>query len=240
MNLEINLLPKELRPRKKIQLPPIALKIFGISNVRPIVLVAWLIAILFTLQMLFSALQVVQRSRLGALQNRFSKLSREKGEVDAIKKQIASITQKVASVGEGIQRPFSLAEKLNAISDAVVSGMWLTQLAYDEKTAEVEVAPSTAGGAGMKRAPGAKAAPAKPTIKRVTTRTLSLSGYVYSAGEDSTAYLNRFIDNLKKNEGFYFDFNNIAVVENRVEFLQLEKGEGQEVTAFSIVCQFRQ
>ncbi len=217
--IEINLLPEELRRARSRE------KVFSLNAIRETFaspdfklghLAAWLAAFLLFFQSIVMVSQILSRVRLNVLKAGYSKMSQKKQGVDSMKAEIESIARKAPSIDSVLRRDFSWTQKLNALSDSVTSGIWLTELSYNETPKE-------------DKEPGkqAKALKAKKTLER----SLTLSGYAYTAGEDPTASIGKFINALKANKNFYDGFGNISV-----ESIKGDKFETQEVMSFKIVC----
>ena len=231
--IEINLLPEGLRPRKaKMSLfRESTLARFRVPDIEPKHLVTWLLVAIVAVQAILSALQLFERSRLTALNARYAELAPRKKEADDIKGLIKSIQKKSRAIKGSLKRQFMWAEKLNALSDSVIPGIWLTSLSYDERIAERSVAP---GGAKVKVQDDSKVA-GRPQVEKYVARYLVLTGCAHSATEDRTAYISKFIKSLKENSMFYQGLASIAV-----EDIKEERFDGEEIMTFKITCTFEE
>jgi hypothetical protein len=108
----------------------------------------------------------------------------------------------------------------------MTSGIWLSELSYDERAGERQAHPG-ASGAGKKEASGARA-------ERPVLRYLVLSGYASSMGEEGTALVGKFIKNLKDNSDFFGDFGDIELGS-----IKSDRVQDQEVMSFKITCLFK-
>jgi hypothetical protein len=111
-------------------------------------------------------------------------------------------------------RRFSWARKLNALSDAITPGIWLSELDYAEQPA---AQPQPVKGKGSEM-PG----------------MLILNGYAAGAGEQGAALVGKFITSLKDNGQFFSDFGDIVLVS-----IKSDKVDNQEVMSFKINCIFK-
>ena len=218
--IDINLLPEELKAsRRKAGFSLGAIKgLFASTDFKLGSLAAWLAAFLIFLQSIILVSQISSRIRLNILKSGYSKMSLKKHDVDSIKAEIDAISRKSPLIDSALTRGFSWAQKLNALSDSMTPGIWMAELSYDETSLQKKEANKSA-----------RAVKAKKSL----IRSLMLSGYAYTAGEDPTAAIGKFISSLKANRNFYDGFQNIAI-----ESIKGEKIENQEVMSFKIVCLF--
>jgi len=226
--IEINLLPQELRKRRKKGISPAeTLQFFGMPNINPQSLIKWVIIVFIVVQAILLAAQVSLRVRLAVVKNSYSKVNSQKKNVDSAMAQINEMSKKVTLSEEITKRPFSWTEKLNSLSDSIVPGVWLKELAYDEVLVDV----SAKSGGKKQKAPQGKKVEAKQGAKMALTRAITIFGYSYSPNEDQSARVYRFIDGLKANRSFRKDFSTITV-----DDIKGEKFEGQEIMSFKIIC----
>jgi hypothetical protein len=187
----------------------------------------WLVISLVVVQSVLVVLQLSFKARLGILRNSYGKVSAKKKEVDKIAAQTDAMSKKMSSLEEALARPFSWTEKLNVLNDSMVPGIWLRELAYDERVVEVPTKPTAVK---VQTASGSKVAD-KAGTRKALSKLLTLVGYVYSPNEDQTAVIGKFIKNLKESKVFRGDFANISV-----EDIRGEKYDNQEVMSFKIIC----
>jgi len=223
--IEINLVPEELR--KKERAPALGAAFSGItalSQARLLVIVA---AALVMVQAILFAVQFSQRSHLSHLQRKAEEAGRRRSEVDKVKESLETLSGRVPSIDQAISGRINWTRTLNALSDAMTPGIWLTGLSYDERAAEVQAA--------AVRSPAASRGKGEPgQAARMSQAFLTLTGRATSTSGDITASIGKFIKSLKDEKGFSSAFANIAV-----EDIKGEKFEGQEVMYFKIVCSSR-
>jgi hypothetical protein len=122
--IEINLLPEELKKKKrKIEIPKI--------EFLPIIVIA-VIAVV-ALQLLLSFTLTIKRTSLKRLEARWGNLKPEEKDAMVIKRQINRLLDKISHI-ERIKSERTLwAEKLSALSDSMMSGIWLTKFSVNER-----------------------------------------------------------------------------------------------------------
>ena|SRR3989338_3985849 len=218
--ITINLLPEELRPRRAKGFSLQGAKIFEASEFRFEAIAIGIVVLLFALQALLFPFQAANRFRAAALREEYSGLGSKKSGIDTIKNKIESIKKQAPLIDKLTVRDRSWAEMLNVISDSMTPGVWLAELSYKEEQA-------AKGAAGDKKG--------SPPAEIPAQRSLILSGYAYSASEDPTTAISRFIKSLKGDRMFSEHFKNVAV-----EDIKGEKFDAQEVMAFKIICSFKE
>lgn len=182
--IEINLLPEELkRRRKKRQLPKIPL----------IPTLFAFIALLLILQGVLSGIAFLSRRGLARVEEEWKALAPQKRELDAIKQKISITAKKTEAIETLMKERVSWSRILNEISDSMTPNVWLTELRYEEKSQSQQM-------------------PKKEKEKPSKTRFLMLSGAASGKGEEATAYIAHFITSLKENQAFFKDFEDIEVV----------------------------
>ena len=210
--IELNLLPQELRKkRKKIELPEIPI----------IPIAASVIVALILIQLLLTVLIFTSKAQLNSAEKTWTELGPKKAEFDKIKNEIALGNQKIKAIDQLIADRLSWSHLLNRLSDSLMSNVWLTEFSYNEKKAAPVV----------KKSKKRKKKTVTPTISE---ETLTLSGSASGRGEESTAYIARFIRALKNNQEFFRNFDDI-------ELVSIKQGtvSGQSVMNFKIVCKFK-
>lgn len=231
--VEINLLPEELRKKKKVQrfktidLSNVDLSKFNLRNIRTLAkdvpAVRWcLISIgaLIVFHILLFTVGIYAKVRFHSLNKKYIAILPEKKDADSLRERSESIDRKVKAINDLMIKRFIWAKKLNALSDSMVSGVWLNELSYDSKVVE-----RVAQGNGK----GKKGA----STEKVLSNYLVLSGFTSQMGESGAAFVGKFIKSLKDNTGFYSDFSDITLVS-----IKSDKADGQEVMNFKITCPF--
>lgn len=225
--IEINLVPAELRKKERRE-SALGAGFSGVSRLSQVRLLVIFAASLVAVQAILFALQFSERFHLSRLQKQSLESNRKRAEVDKVKGSLEAISGKVPSIDQIMSGRIKWARTLNALSDAVTPGVWLTGLSYDERALET----AAQGAAGARSSPvlGAKKEPVQAAT-RATQAFLTLTGRAYGTSGDLTAIIGKFIKSLKAEKGFSSTFANIAV-----EDIKGEKFEGQEVMYFRIVC----
>lgn len=215
--IEINLLPEELKKRESI-FEKIDFSALNVQKMPVVPIAVGVSAALIAVQLIIGALAVYANLRASSLTKRYEALLPKKKEADALKAKDATINMQSSAIDELMSRRFSWAKKLNDLSDAMTPGIWLTELAYDEK---LSGAASAAAGAEKTKLPRMGG-------------TLVLMGYASGAGDQGAALVGRFIKSLKESEPFFRDFSNIELVS-----VKSDRVESNEVMKFRINCFFR-
>ncbi|NQU95404.1 MAG: PilN domain-containing protein [Candidatus Omnitrophica bacterium] len=214
--IELNLLPEELKKKKKrIELPEIPFIPISIA----------LIAALVVIQLLLSGWIAATKSQISSLEKTWKDLAPKKTEFESIKKKISAITGKAQTIEYLIDKRVSWARFLNELSDSVTSNVWLTGLSYSEKSG----VPVTRASSKIKT----KSSP-NPKTKTRRERTLTISGSASGRGEEATAYIARFIQSLKDNGDFFKNFNDIELVS-----IKQDSVADQNVMDFNLACRFK-
>jgi len=210
--IEINLLPEEMR-KKERAFKKIEVDLSGIDLAKlPVGRIAVWAAVFFVcLHLGLFLIGYAGKAWSSSLAKEYEEILPEKGKADQLKAESDLIAKKVKTVNELMSKRFSWARKLNSLSDAVTPGVWLSDLAYNER--------------GSNEAQG---------NARAAVRSLTISGCVSKMSEEGTALVGRFIQNLKDNREFYSDFSAIELGS-----IKSDKWDDQEIMRFTITCFFR-
>lgn len=219
--VEINLLPEELR-KKEPRFKKIDLSGLNLQNLPVVHIAAYAIGALVAFHLILFSIGSYSKAVMGSLQKRYDELLPRKKEAEALSKQVDTMSKKVNAIDALMVKRFSWAKKLNALSDSVTPGIWLSELSYNEKVTEHPV-PTPAG----------KNKSAGTVMEKSVSKYLIISGYVSSMGEQGTALVGKFIKSLKDNSNFYSDFSSIEL-----GAIRSDKIEGQEVMNFKLTCLF--
>ena len=214
--IELNLLPEELKKKKKrIELPEIPFIPIGLV----------LIGTLVVIQLLLSGWIAITRAQISSLEKTWQELAPKKTELDSIKKRISTTSKKAQVIEYLIDKRMSWARLLGELSDSVTNDVWLTSLSYDEKIEAPEKETS--------RDSSKNKIKSKP--KTYKTSTLTISGSASGKGEEGTAYIARFIQSLKNNKDFFKNFSD-------VELVSIKQGSvaDLDVMNFKLACRFKQ
>jgi hypothetical protein len=228
--IEINLLPEEMRkkqPRFK-SIDVSALKSSGLALKDIPVKRAAVIAVssLVAFHALLLGINFFARGSIASSRASMEKIAPQKKEYDLLKSQSELINKKVSAIDDLMVKRFSWAKKLNNLSDSMTSGIWLSELLYDERMDE---RPAKISADAMSKKESARARP-----DRTLLRYLIISGYASSMGEEGTALIGKFIKNLKESGEFFSDFGNIELGS-----IKSDRVQDQEVMSFRITCLFK-
>jgi len=123
--IEINLLPEELKikKKKKIELSKIPLMPFFFVTISILMFahVALIIAV------------NVNKSKLGALKKTWESYAPKRKETDLLKNNVKRINDRVKTIEELTKKRVLWARKLNSLSNVIPPNIWLSKLAYVEK-----------------------------------------------------------------------------------------------------------
>ncbi len=221
--IEINLLPEEIR-KKKRQAPKIDVSMATLPSL-PVLNIAFVVVgAVVAIQLVLFIIGVTSGAVFNSVNGKYREILPRKQETERLKIQVDTTNKKVAAIDELMVKRFSWEKKLNALSDSMTPGVWLTELGYDEKIAGVPK-PVNADPAKNK---GGRAA------ENVSSRYLILSGAASNTGDEGTALIGRFIKSLKDDTSFYSDFSDIEL-----GTIRREKMEDQEIMTFKITCFFK-
>lgn len=225
--IEINLLPEELKKRKRAapKRESHAIKMERLPMVKIVVIAV--IAII-AIHIVVFGFGIFAGGNFNKLERDYKELMPEKRGAERLKDHVQKMSSKVAAIDELMVKRFSWAKKLNELSDSITPGIWLTELNYDERVVErpKDVSANTS-----------KGRPAKEGVagmEKVMERYLVISGAASSATEEGTALIGRFMKSLKENPLFYSDFSDIELGN-----IKREKVDNQEVMSFKITCFFK-
>jgi hypothetical protein len=211
--IEINLLPEEMK-KKASPFANLNLSALSAQKIPVLPIAAGLAGLLVLVQVLVIVMSLYSRVTLASLTKRYEDILPAKKEADALKARNDAITKRIGAIDELMGRRFSWAKKLNALSDSMTPGIWLSELDYDERPiAEAKAAKGRVGGMPGK---------------------LVLNGYAAGVGEQGAALVGKFITSLKESKAFYDDFSDIDLVG-----VKSDKVEGQELMSFKINCIFK-
>ena len=222
--IEINLLPEELKAKesrfKKIDMSGISLQNIPVVNIAMGVAAA-----LVAIHVILFVIGIYGRTTYGTLSKKYNEILPQKKEADTLKAQVEVINKKVRAIDELMVKRFGWANELNALSDSMTPGVWLTNLLYEEK----EVDRASQAGAGNK-----KREAITPRVEKITLRYLMISGYASSMGEEGASLIGKFIKSLKDNPVLSSHFSEIELGS-----IKSDKVQDQEVMSFRITCLFK-
>lgn len=210
--IEINLLPEELRK-------PVAAKREAF-NVAPKQLALGFLAIFVTVQILLTVFSLYKQGEAMFLRSSTAQMQAQHGDLMSVKQGAEASKKAIKQINTLTERKFEWYRLLNALSDCVTRGVWLRSLSIEQHEAAVVQGPKKKG-----------ASPDKNADTKV--RVMKLTGSVVARG-DETAYIGRFIGELKANELFTRLFDSIEL-----STINQKKIKETDVYDFTISCQFR-
>jgi Tfp pilus assembly protein PilN len=125
--IEIDLLPLELREKKRIPFEQFfQTKLF-----------LTILGCLVLFHLFLYTATVINSRRLNALQRNWQNLSSKRAEIDRLKGELAEINRKVPLIKQLISNRLLWSRELNIISDLLIVGIWLNELSLEkQKTAK--------------------------------------------------------------------------------------------------------
>jgi Tfp pilus assembly protein PilN len=129
--IEINLLPLELREKKRIALGPI-------FKARIILAV---LGSLILLHLFLHTLTVISAGKLDNLKRQWQDLSPRLAQINQLKKEFAKFDAKIPLIEQLISHRVLWSKKLNRISDLIIDGIWLNEITLEQKKAEIDCRP---------------------------------------------------------------------------------------------------
>ena len=219
--IEINLLPPELKKRKKnIELPDISF----------LPIVAGLLGVIIIIHLLLGLTLALKARTLNRLERKWKTILPQKEKADKMKAEFTGMKSKVDAIDKLVKNRRSWARRLNDMSDAMIPGVWLNKLWLESRVITQEpVAKSDTGESNSAKIREIKAEPKKTVI-----RTLHLNGSVIAGGGEETATIGKFIRSLKENQDFYSDFKDIESAS-----IQRTKLKDEEIMDFELICYFK-
>ena len=134
--IDINLVPENLRKKRKSQLLTAA---FNIPQEAIIGLVGGLFVLLLLVHVLFQFIIFIKYAQHSRYKNHWERIAPEKTKADLVVNELRGLQAKIKSI-ENItsgKRVF-WAEKLNDISDGIPRGVWLNKISVEDKVVIIE------------------------------------------------------------------------------------------------------
>ena len=172
--IKINLLPQEFRKKGKSYLARIPKK--------EMVLAVLGCLVLFHLFLI--SLTAMSTKRLKGFKKTWQELAPKRERLDGLKKQLGEINARIPLFEQVIKNRVLWSEKLNQLSESIVSGVWLNELSLVTK--EVQE-------------------------KGRLSKYLIIRGSCASRTKDEPALIGRFMQNLKEDPSFSSDFAEIEL-----------------------------
>lgn len=118
--IEINLLPKELRKKKKI--------LIDIADIPVIPLAVGAVSMCILLHILVLSLIISNKYWLTSLHNEWKQLEPEKGKAEKVQMDLAALKKKVFAIRKIAKPDIDWAGVLTGLSEAVIPGIWLNDV----------------------------------------------------------------------------------------------------------------
>lgn len=174
--IEIDLLPSELRKSKKA-----SLEMEWLFNKR---LPLFILAGIAVLHLFLQSITAINTRRLSILEKKWQGMSAQKSEIDRLNRQLSRINREIPLIERLIKNRVLISEKLNRISDLIISGVWLHEIAVKEEKVKGKVD---------------------------SLQYLVIKGSAASRTQDEPALIGRFMQNLKDDFSFSADFAEIEL-----------------------------
>jgi len=216
--ITINLLPEELRKKRKFNTYILALLGIAVGFFLIVVVISLVLGI-----------QVkVQSRRYHHLDKEWQIIRREEKEVLGLATLKVELDNKRMAVEDLSQSRCLWSRKLYQLSRDIPSSIWLTDLSMSARREKVKVPIQTEVRRGRKDT---------PTVTWVikTFRTMVLSGVVISlSGEEMIDSIGNFMTNLESDKEFFQDFCGIELI-----YTERKTITNRGVMAFELACQFK-
>ena len=216
--IEINLLPMELRKKKK-EFPDISF----------LPIISLLLGIIIMIHLLLILAISLSTRNLRHLEKRWQEISPDKKSADELKYELTTIRNRIDTIDNLTQNRMSWAKKLNDLSDAMMPGVWLNKLWLEKKAVSQKIESKKGEEENVPLDTKVGTAPEKIVIK-----ILHLNGSVIATGGEETAAIGKFIRSLKSNQSFFADFSNIESIS-----IQRNRLDDVEVMDFELICYFK-
>ncbi|MDD5680620.1 MAG: hypothetical protein PHI59_05220 [Candidatus Omnitrophica bacterium] len=220
--IEINLLPPEAKKkRRKIELPDISF----------LPIIAGLLGVIIIIHLVLGLTLAIKAKTLKRLERKWQTMLPQKEKADNVKVEFTGMKAKIDAIDKLVRNRHSWARRLNDISDAMISGVWLNKLWLEKRVIIQEpVVKSDMGESSSK----VKAKEIKAEPKKTIIQTLHLNGSAIAAGGEETATIGKFIRSLKENKDFFSDFKDIESAS-----IQRTKLKEEEIMDFELICYFK-
>jgi len=211
--IEIDLLPERSKKRTKE-----SLAVGAILKSKFVPFLGAAICVLILLQAALIGAMLANRRAISSLAEKERTLMPDKKLTDALLSEEKSFDARIAYIDQIYAKRILWSKKLNELSSAITSGIWLYALSIDRATVDEPIS----------KAPGAK-------TKKYITRNLLIKGTAVSTAGDETALIGKFVKSLKDNEDFLRDFSDVTLISTK-----REKENSVDVMAFSLTCPFKE
>lgn len=218
--IEINLLPPEIKKRKrKIELPDVSF----------LPIVAGLLGVVIMIHLSLGMILALKAKSLKRLERKWETILPDEQVAGRMKSELTAMKSKIDAIDKLMKNRRSWARRLNDISDSMIAGVWLNKLWLENRVITREpVVKSDTGGSG------GKVKETKTEPKKIVIRSLHLAGSVIAAGGEETATIGKFIRGIKDNENFFSDFKDIESAS-----IQRTKLKEEEIMNFELIGYFK-
>ena len=129
--IEINLVPQELRKKRKSQ--SVSVDFLNLSQEMIVSCIIGLLVFLFILHIFFQLIIFVRFIQHKRLQTRWEHILPEKARADVVISELRGLQNEVNSIEKlKTERKILWSQKLNDISDSIPRGLWLNKLSSNE------------------------------------------------------------------------------------------------------------
>jgi hypothetical protein len=216
--IELNLMPRNMRAidskKKKASFD------FKIPNIPPVPVIIGVIAVIIISQIMLGLVSLVQKGQLSRISEEIADIASQQAIAAALKREVDELSSKFTAIEGLTQGSLVWSKKLYDLSNAMIDGIWLSSLLLNVETPRAISQAYTAAG--------------RPQDAD-SRQTLVLTGFAISSSRaEETAAVGKFIESLKKNEGFFRDFDDI-----KLSSIQRESYGNTDVMGFTLICYFK-
>jgi len=211
--IEINLLPKELRKRRRVRKKRTVTEAAAPIRI-PAVPVA--VAVIFILVAAYVSLSLMisnNKKLSKTLAARWEAMEPQREKVKEITLEIDRLEKKAAAIREIARPDIDWAKLMEGLNQAIISNVWLSSFKLEFRT----------------RARGKKA-----KVARGLPVSLGITGYALGKSEEATSRVAKFIASLRKNRYFSGYFDDIEL-----DDLRNEEVAKKEAMRFKLECRFK-
>lgn len=216
--IELNLMPKDMRMidsrKKKASFD------FKMPNIPPTPVIIGIIAVIIISQIALGIVSLVQKAQLSRISKEIADIAPQQAIAAVLKREVDELSSRFTAIEGLTHGSIVWSKKLYDLSNAMIDGIWLSSLSLNTETPRA-ISP-------------AYAAAGRPQDTN-SRQTLLLTGFAISSSRaEETATVGKFIDSLKRNEGFFRDFDDI-----KLSSIQRESYGNADVMGFTLVCYFK-
>jgi hypothetical protein len=211
----INLLPQELRRKKRTQ--------FEMPQISVLPIVAIVAVALVGIHIVLSLLLGINGGRLKRWNARWDGMGPEREKTEKVTKQIASLKGRVLAIRKIAKPEVDWAEILTGLNQAVTPHVWLSS--FDMNFSK---------GAKKKKVSRRKSKSKKKEKVEVVIPVLYLSGFALGESEVATSSSAKFITSLEETDNFSKYFDKIEL-----KNIRSQKVLKESVMGFELNCKFK-